>query len=89
MIYENTDFPFDEIRDNGGDYFYNVDQAIKQTGLTADHVWSVVSDDHMDKDGWMVYIFGPAHHYCNVIGYVATNEPHDGETYYIEEVDFT
>ena len=89
MIYENTDFPFDEIKDSGGDYFYNVDQAIKQTGLTADHVWSVVSDDHMDKDGWMVYIFGPAHHYCNVIGYVATKEPHDGETYYIEEVDFT
>tara|TARA_R110000796_G_scaffold16017_2_gene50416 strand:+ start:473 stop:742 length:270 start_codon:yes stop_codon:yes gene_type:complete len=89
MIYENTDFPFDEIKDSGGDYFYNVDQAIKQTGLSDNNIWSVVSDDHMDKDGWMVYIFGPAHHYCNVIGYVATKEPHDGETYYIEEVDFT
>ena len=89
MIYENTDFPFDEIKDGGGDYFYNVDSAIKQTGFSAKNIWSVVSDDHMDKDGWMVYIFGPAHHYCNVIGYVATKEPHDGETYYIEEVDFT
>ena len=89
MIYENTDFPFDEIKDSGGDYFYNVDSAIKQTGLSAKNIWSVVSDNHMDKDNWMVYIFGPAHHYCNVIGYVATKEPHDGETYYIEEVDFT
>ncbi len=88
MIYENTDFPFDEIRDSNGDYFETIDQAMKQTGLTVDNVWSVVSDDHMEKDNWMVYIYGPSHHYCNILGYVVTKEPHDSETYYIEEVDF-
>jgi len=50
MIYENTDFPFDEIKDSGGDYFNTIDSAIKHTGLTVNHVWSVVSDDHMEKD---------------------------------------
>lgn len=88
MIYENTDFPFDEIKDNGGDYFNTIDAAIKHTGLTVNNVWSVVSDDHMEKDNWMVYIYGPSHHYCNILGYVVTKESHDNETYYLEEVDF-
>ena len=89
MIHENTEFPFDEIKDANGDYFDTIDLAIKQTGLTVDHVWSITQDDHMEKDDWQVFITGPSHHYCNLLGYVVTEKPHDGNTYYIEEVDFS
>lgn len=76
-VYEDTEFPFEEIRDANGDYFETIDQAMKQTGLSSDHVWSVTCDDD-------VFITGPNHHYVNLLGYVVTKEPHDGETYFTE-----
>tara|TARA_B110000977_G_C10928357_1_gene436046 strand:- start:480 stop:749 length:270 start_codon:yes stop_codon:yes gene_type:complete len=86
MIYEDTEFPFDEIKLPSGDYFETVDQAIKQTGLSVDHVWSVTYDDHEEDENAQVYITGPSHHYCNLIGYIVTEKPHDGLTVYIENL---
>ncbi|MAD95695.1 MAG: hypothetical protein CML33_09410 [Rhodobacteraceae bacterium] len=88
MINENTEFPFDEIRDSNGDYFETITQAMVQTGLGSNHIWSVTCDDH-EKDDWQVFITGPKHHIVNLLGYVVTREPHDGDTYYIEEVSFS
>ena len=65
MIYDR-EFPFDEIKLPSGDYFETVDQAMKQTGLGVNHVWSVTYDDHEDDESAQVYITGPSHHYCNL-----------------------
>lgn len=70
-------FPFEEIRDDSGDYFSTAEEAMNRTGLEEDHIWSV-----MEEDG--VFYYGPAHHYINVLGYIATNEVHDLDTYYEE-----
>lgn len=32
-----------------------------------------------------VFVYGPSQHYIDVIGYIATKETHDGETYYTED----
>ncbi len=73
-----TLFPFDEIRaEPNGDYFDSVADAMA-AGFDLDQVWSVV---HGDGDS---YCYGPSHHYVNLLGYVATTERHDGDTYYIE-----
>lgn len=75
-----TDFPFEEIRDANGDYFTTAAQAMA-AGYDADQVWSVV-----ESDG--TYTYGPSHHYVNLVGFVATKERHDGETYYHEEPEY-
>jgi hypothetical protein len=72
------DFPYEEIRDDvvggNGNYFNLVSDAVK-AGFTLDHIWSVTEEDD-------VMTYGPSHHYINRLGYVCTNERHDGETYY-------
>ena len=77
------DFPFQEIRDEvvggNGDYFDSWADA-KKAGFDDDQIWSVT---HGDED---VYSYGPPHHYVNLVGFIATNERHDGATYYIEDV---
>lgn len=73
------DFPYDEIRAPSGDYFRNWQEA-KDAGFDDDQIWSVV-----EAEG--TYTYGPPHHYVNHIGHVATNERHDGDTYYHEEPD--
>lgn len=86
------DFPFEEIRlgendtpvINDGDYFHSIDQAMRVTRKSRMHVWSVT-----EHEGTWVY--GPSHHYVNLIGYVVTDQPHDNDTYYEEalpDVDF-
>jgi hypothetical protein len=72
-----ADFPFDEIRDKSGDYFSSP-QAAMAAGFDADQIWSVI-----ECDG--TWSYGPVGHVVNLIGYVATAERHDGETYYHEE----
>lgn len=76
-VYEDIEFPFKEIRNAHGDYFQSIDEAMKQTGLGSDHVWSVTCDDDC-------VITGPSHHYVNLLGYFVTNEAHDNNTYYLE-----
>lgn len=76
------DFPFDELRQPSGDYFDTAAQAIK-AGHTLDHIWSVTLSEDEDDSG-DTFTYGPAYHCINVIGFIATNEQHDGDTYYEE-----
>ena len=84
MPFYQKDFPFDIIRDEicggNGDYFDSPKEAMLATGLSEKHIWSVVTGDEDN-----VWTYGPWHHYINVIGYIATKEAHDGDTYYEED----
>ena len=71
------DFPYEEIRKPSGDLWTSAREAMDD-GWDEDQVWSVADD------GETTWCYGPASHYVNVIGFVATNERHDGETYYEE-----
>lgn len=86
------DFPFDEIRDTDGNLFPSLAKA-REAGFNDDQIWSVVegdSEEEMDPNDpdyepSSTWVYGPSHHYVNVLGYVATNERHDGDTYYEKE----
>ena len=80
------DFPFDEIRDATGNYFASVADAMK-AGYQESQIWSVVIGDGVGPNGEDVYTYGPSHHYVNVMGYIATKEHHNNETYYDEFLD--
>ena len=77
-IIHEQEFPFDEIRDQHGDYFSTVADAKKHSGYDESHIWSVTECE----GAWS---YGPSHHYVNLIGYIATHEAHDGNSYYEEE----
>lgn len=88
--YHYCDFPFEEIRRADDNYFNTVAEAMAE-GFAENQVWSVCHDDE-DEDGVQTDTYGPAHHYVNRLGYVATKDFHDGNTYYIEQYsmdDFT
>ena len=69
-----AEFPFDEYKETFGDYF-DSKYDVMRAGWDEDQVWSVVVEDE--------YVcYGPADHWINVLGYVATKERHDGNTYY-------
>lgn len=72
------DFPFNEIRDESGDYFSSKHEAFK-AGHKPNQIWSIV-------EGESAFVYGPAYHLINVIGYIATDESHDGNTYYEEKL---
>lgn len=80
--YINTDIPFEIIKKPNEDYFASVEEA-QQAGFALNQIWSVSEQDHE-------FCYGPSHHIIDVIGYIATNETHDGETYYTvdESADF-
>jgi len=74
-------FPFDEIRaEPNGDFFDSVADAMA-AGFDLDQIWSVTCHDDD------TFCHGPSHHYVNLLGFVATNERHDGHTYYVEGED--
>lgn len=73
------EFPHAEIRDDNGDYFNTVADAVK-AGHPVENIWSVV-----ECAGTITY--GPSRHYINRLGYVATVFSHDGDTYYHEECE--
>jgi len=87
------DFPFvehsrlDEWGDEGGDYANRPHDLIK-LGYAESQIWSVIEGDEeiTQEDGRRLnsITYGPSRHYVNVIGYIATKEHHDGETYYEE-----
>jgi hypothetical protein len=79
MKVHEQDFPFDEIKKESGDYFNTIQEAMN-AGYIPNQIWSVV-----EGDDEKVFIYGPCHHVVNLIGYIATKEYHDGETYYQEE----
>jgi hypothetical protein len=71
-----TEFPFKEIRNENGDFFNSWMEA-KLAGFQDTQIWSVT-----ESDG--TWCYGPPHHYVNRIGYIATAEHHDNNTYYLE-----
>ena len=77
-IIHKEEFPFEEIRDEHGDYFMTPYDAKRETGYDESHIWSVTECEN-------TWSYGPSHHYVNLIGYVVTHEPHDCNTYYEEE----
>lgn len=75
------DFPFEEYRNaDSGDYFGCISDAVS-AGFQINQIWSVVESGERDD----CYIYGPPHHWVNLIGYVATKETHDKNTYYVED----
>jgi hypothetical protein len=74
------DFPFKQITPSSGDYFYSAQQA-RKAGFVDSQIWSVVESEDA---GFTVYVYGPHYHHINVVGFIATNEFHDGNTYYEE-----
>ena len=72
-----SEFPFEEIRRRDGNYFDTVEEAMR-AGYKETQIWSVV-----ESEG--TYTYGPSFHYINRLGYVATKEHHDNETYYHDE----
>lgn len=87
MKCQTTEFPFTEVRQKTGDYFDSIQQAVS-AGFAKSQIWSVTVTDDVDDNGreYSAYSYGPSHHWVNVMGYVATHEHHDGETYYEETV---
>ena len=81
------DFPYDEIRDKGDDYFLTVNDA-KAAGFDMDQIWSVVCEDGGSDDDNIssVWCYGPPRHVVNVIGYVCTRERHNHDTYFEEVI---
>jgi hypothetical protein len=83
-------FPFEEIRAEGGNLFFSAADA-HAAGFDVDQIWSVVECDEYEDDDegdlelrTSVWVYGPSHHYVNVLGFVATHERHDGDTYFEE-----
>lgn len=72
------DFPFEEIRKPDGNMFDTVQDALA-AGYLENQIWSIATGDEGD-----VWVYGPSYHFINVLGYIATAQPHDGNTYYEE-----
>ena len=79
-VYEQ-EFPFTELKTPTGDYYDNRIE-MERAGFQESQMWSITDAD--DDDGSEYYCYGPVDHYVNLIGYIATAEHHDGDTYYIE-----
>ena len=83
MATHESDFPYAAIRDPSGDYWPTIDACLA-AGYERSQVWSVTVTDTDEDNDDSVWCYGPAHHYVNLIGYVATTEHHDCDTYYVE-----
>ena len=81
MAEYEVEFPFTELKTPTGDYYDNRIE-MERAGFVESQMWSVTDAD--DDDGSEYLCYGPVHHYVNLIGYIATAEHHDGDTYYIE-----
>lgn len=73
----NGDFPFEIIKRENEDYFSSVEEA-QQAGFNLNQIWAVVNEDYS-------FAYGPSHLKINLLGYIATNETHDGNTLYVED----
>jgi len=76
------DFPFEEHRTKTDSDLYDSVQEALDAGWLTTQIWSVVVCD--DDDEPITWTYGPNHHWVNVMGFTATQEHHDGDTYYHE-----
>lgn len=74
-----ANFPFEQIMREDGNMFDTWQQA-REAGYPDNRIWSVIEEDG-------VTIYGPPHHFINRLGYIATVEEHDRDTYYEEHPD--
>ena len=74
------DFPFEEHRTKADSDLYNSVQEALDAGWLITQIWSVVVCD----DEPTTWTYGPNHHWVDVMGFTATQEHHDGDTYYHE-----
>ena len=73
------DFPFHEYRKESGDFFDTWVEA-RGEGFRDNQIWSVTEHEN-------TIVYGPPQHYINLLGFVATKETHDGDTYYEEVIE--
>lgn len=71
------EFPYEEIRKDSGDFFDSIAEA-KAAGFEESQIWSVTECED-------TFTYGPSRHWVNLLGYVATVEHHDDNTYFVEE----
>lgn len=81
MTNHYKEFPFEEHRKENGDYFSSW-KEVSEAGYDDDQIWSIT-----EAEG--VYSYGPPHHYINIVGFIATSERHNGNTYYHEDLEET
>lgn len=75
----HTIFPFDEIHRPDSSLFATAEEA-QRAGYELNQIWSVIGCyDNL--------AYGPPHCRECVVGYIATQETHDGDTYYYEPDD--
>ena len=79
MTYIVDDFPYEEIRKPDGDLF-NTIKEMQEAGFVESQMWSVVEGEADNNTS--IWVYGPSHHYVNRLGYIATAEHHDNDTYY-------
>ena len=80
------EFPFEEIRNEAGDYFRTIN-ALLDLGFETNQIWSVNFTDGDDPAIYGTYTYGPSYHSVDLLGYIATKESHDNNTYYNERID--
>lgn len=78
------EFPFQTIDFDNGEIYWPTASAAIAAGYSPSQVWSVACSDH---DAGSTFTYGPSHHTINVIGFVVTEEQHDGDTYYEEDCE--
>ena len=78
MVELGCEFPYEEIRDEGGDYF-DCWSDVRDAGYDDDQIWCVTcADEH--NGTWITY--DRVMHFINVLGYIATKErSKPGESY--------
>ena len=84
MAIYKQEFPFNELKTPTGDYYDNRIE-MERAGFQESQMWSVTA--YIREDGSEYLIYGPVHHYINMLGYIATAEHHDGDTYYEEPTE--
>ena len=73
-----ADFPCEEIA-----RFDSQSEALA-AGVKESNLWSVVEDYGNGGEKTVTFIYGPSHHYVNLLYVIQTKEVHDGKTYYEE-----
>lgn len=80
MTMKEEEFPYKEIRDKDGNYWLSW-KEVKKAGFSDNQIWSVTE---YSEDDEATITYGPPRHYVNLLGYTATEERHDDNTYYHE-----
>lgn len=86
------DFPYEEIRDDGtpeGDFFASYDEALSW-GYNPLQIWAITEElvGFTFEARISHFTYGPGDDASGAYGWLATIEHHDGDTYFVEVVEF-